>query len=147
MADTTIRKMTESDLDRVVAMEKEIFSDPWDYNAFDSDLKNEHCWPVVAEQDGTIVGYSISYIVTDELQIGNFGVGELFKRQGIGKKMMAEIIKIAQGKNCDSIYLEVRESNKAAQALYYSFGFEAVGRRIGYYRSPRENAILMAKEL
>ncbi len=61
--------------------------------------------------------------------------------------MMDEIIKIAQEKSCDSIYLEVRESNKAAQALYYSFGFEAVGRRIGYYRSPRENAILMAKEL
>ncbi len=60
MAEITFRKMTESDLDRVVAMEKEIFSDPWDYNAFDSDLKNEHCWPVVAEQDGTIVGYSIS---------------------------------------------------------------------------------------
>jgi [ribosomal protein S18]-alanine N-acetyltransferase len=147
MTDTAFRKMKESDLEKVVAMEKEIFSDPWDFNFFDSDLKNEHSWLIVAEQDGEIVGYGVLYIVADELQIGNFGVGESFRRQGIGKKMMAEIIKIAAERSCDSIYLEVRESNKAAQALYFSFGFEAVGRRIGYYRNPRENAILMAKEL
>jgi ribosomal-protein-alanine acetyltransferase len=147
MTNTTFRRMKESDLEKVLAMEKEIFPDPWDFNAFDSDLKNEHSWLLVAEQDGEIVGYSVLYIVADELQIGNFGVGEAFRRQGIGKKMMTEIIKIAEERSCGSIYLEVRESNKAAQALYFSFGFESVGRRIGYYRSPRENAILMAKEL
>jgi ribosomal-protein-alanine N-acetyltransferase len=147
MPEVTFRKMKEMDLEDVVKMENEAFSDPWSYDSFKSDLENEKSWPIVALHNDTIVGYSTLYIVAGELQIGNFAVATLFRRQGIGKKMMDEILKIALERGCDSIYLEVRESNEPAQALYHSFGFEAVGRRMGYYRNPRENAILMAKEL
>ncbi len=147
MPNVTFRKMKETDLVDVITIEKETFSDPWNYDAFKSDLTNELCWPIVALVDGVIVGYSVLYIVAGELQIGNFAVKPARRRQGIGKKLMDEIIKIAGGRQCYSIYLEVRESNKPAQELYASFGFVTVGRRVGYYRKPRENAILMAKEL
>ncbi|HBC46329.1 MAG TPA: ribosomal-protein-alanine N-acetyltransferase [candidate division Zixibacteria bacterium] len=147
MAQILIRKMMEIDLESVVMIEKESFSDPWSYDSFWSDLANEISMPIVALQDDIVIGYSILYIVADELQIGNFAVATQFRRQGVGNKLMDEIIKIAVQRGCNSIYLEVRESNKPAQALYLSFGFKDVGRRNGYYRSPRENAILMAKEL
>jgi ribosomal-protein-alanine N-acetyltransferase len=147
MAEITFRRMKEKDLEEIVIIEKESFSDPWDYNAFKSDLNNEHSYSVVALQNDDIIGYGILYIVAGELQIGNFAVAAAFRRQGVGSKLMTEIVRIAEERKCDFIYLEVRESNKPAQALYTSFGFTSVGRRVGYYHSPRENAILMAKEL
>jgi ribosomal-protein-alanine N-acetyltransferase len=147
MADVFFRKMRETDLVDVITIEKETFPDPWNYDAFKSDLANEMSWPIVGLLNELIVGYSVLYIVAGELQIGNFAVAQSRRRQGIGRKMMDEIIRIAQERHCDSIYLEVRESNRPAQELYASFGFVNVGRRIGYYRKPRENAILMAKEL
>ncbi len=139
--------MKDKDLVEVVEIEKETFTDPWSYDAFNGDLANELSWPVTALVDGKVVGYSALYIVADELQIGNFAVAPQYQRQGIGRKMMNEIINIAGQRECTHIYLEVRESNNAAIALYASFGFVNVGRRVGYYRNPRESAILMAKEL
>lgn len=147
MSEVIFRKMKEMDLIAVVEIEKETFPDPWSYNAFKSDLANEMSWPIVAVLDEVLVGYSALYIVAGELQIGNFAVVPAFRRKGIGKEMMNEIIRIAGERNCDNVFLEVRESNKAAQALYESFGFASVGRRVGYYRQPRESAILMVKEL
>jgi ribosomal-protein-alanine N-acetyltransferase len=147
MGDVTFRKMKEKDLVDVIAIEKETFSDPWNYDAFKSDIANELCWPIVALSDGAVLGYSVLYIVAGELQIGNFAIAPVRRRQGLGKKMMDEIISIARERHCDTIYLEVRESNKAAQELYAAFGFVNVGRRVGYYRKPRENAILMTREL
>lgn len=147
MPDVTFRKMKEKDLIEIVAIEKETFSDPWNYDAFKSDLNNEMSWPIVAVLDEAIIGYSVLYIVVGELQIGNFAVAPLFRRQGVGRKMMNETIRIARERSCDCIYLEVRESNGPAQALYDSFGFMTMGRRVGYYHHPRENAVLMVKEL
>jgi [ribosomal protein S18]-alanine N-acetyltransferase len=142
----TIRKMKEKDLEVVAVMEKQIFPDPWSYDAFRSDLNNEMAWPLVAVIDDIVVGYACLYIVAGEVQIGNFAVSTDYRKQGIAKVMMNEIIKITQDRKCDSIFLEVRESNVPAQNLYSSFGFNSVGRRVGYYRNPRENAIIMAKE-
>jgi [ribosomal protein S18]-alanine N-acetyltransferase len=143
----TIRKMREKDLETIAVMEKQIFPDPWSYDAFKSDLNNEMAWPIVAVIDDVVVGYTCLYIVAGEVQIGNFAVAIDYRNQGIAKVMMNEVIKITQDRKCDSIFLEVRESNLPAQKLYSSFGFNSVGRRVGYYRNPRENAIIMVKEL
>jgi ribosomal-protein-alanine N-acetyltransferase len=48
------------------------------------------------------------------------------------------------------LWLEVRESNLAAQALYRSTGFHVVGQRRGYYPDGphrRENAVVMSLNL
>ncbi len=147
MPDVTFRKMKDKDLVEVVEIEKETFTDPWSYDAFNGDLANDLSWPLTALVNNVVVGYCALYIVAGELQIGNFAVAPKFKRQGIGRKMMDEVIRVAREHECAYIYLEVRESNLAAIALYVSFGFVNVGRRVGYYRNPRESAILMAKEL
>jgi ribosomal-protein-alanine N-acetyltransferase len=60
---------------------------------------------------------------------------------------MNEVVRLAKLRNCEFIFLEVRESNTAALALYGSFGFKVSGRRNNYYRNPVENAIVMVKEI
>jgi ribosomal-protein-alanine N-acetyltransferase len=147
MSEIVVRKMTEKDLMDVVALEKEIFSDPWSYEAFRSDIGNSMALPLVAASGQSIVGYACLYVVAGEMQIGNFAVGPDYRRKGIGRILMTRLMEIAHERECDCIFLEVRESNQPARTLYESFGFIVVGRRVGYYRNPYENAILMAKEL
>lgn len=147
MSAITIRRMAEKDLERVTAIEQEIFSDPWSLNAFKTDLNNDMAWPLVVEFEDSVIGYTSLYIVAGEVQIGNFAVAAGYRKRGVAKKMMSEIIKIAGDHTCNSIFLEVRESNRQAQALYESFGFKFSGRRNNYYANPRESAVLMAKEL
>jgi ribosomal-protein-alanine N-acetyltransferase len=47
----------------------------------------------------------------------------------------------------EEVFLEVRESNRSAQALYLAYGFRAVGQRAAYYRNPREDALVLRLEL
>ena len=143
----TIRRMAEKDLERVSAIEQEIFSDPWSFNAFMTDVKNDMAWPLVVEFEGSIIGYTNLYMVASEIQIGNLAVTPGFRQRGVAKKIMSEILKIAGDHRCNSISLEVRDSNKPAQVLYESFGFKCSGRRSNYYANPRESAVLMVKEL
>ena len=44
-------------------------------------------------------------------------------------------------------FLEVRESNSAARALYNSRGFIEIGRRSKYYRRPVEDALVLRRSL
>jgi ribosomal-protein-alanine N-acetyltransferase len=147
MNDIVIRKMTEKDLKEITALEREIFPDPWSYEAFKSDINNAMAYPLAVIFGGVVAGYSCLYIVAGEMQIGNFAVSPDYRGRGIAKMLMNKLIEIARERNCDSIYLEVRESNQPARRLYDGFGFNVIGRRVGYYRNPFENAILMAKEL
>ncbi len=143
----TIRRMTENDLDRIHDIEKECFTDPWSLESFKSDLNNNMAYPLVVVSDKEIAGYSCLYIVSGEMQIGNFAVAKEYQGHGLGKMMMSEIIKLANDRSSEAIYLEVRESNTPAVNLYKAYGFRPVGRRKNYYRSPMESAIVMAKEL
>jgi len=139
--------MSEKDLSKVTEIENEVFSDPWSFNAFKTDLDNEMAYPVVAELEGLVIGYSNLYIVAGEIQIGNFAVAPGYRKRGVGKLLMNEILRIAGENSCRSIFLEVRESNEPAKALYMSFGFKPAGLRRNYYSNPRESAILMVREL
>lgn len=147
MSAITIRRMAEKDLERVSAIEQQVFSDPWSFNAFKTDLNNDMAFPLVVEFEDSIIGYTNLYMVVGEIQIGNFAVAPGYRQRGVAKKMMSEILKIAGDHNCNSIFLEVRESNRPAQILYESFGFKQSGRRNNYYFNPRESAVLMVKEL
>ena len=147
MSKVTLRKMAEKDLLRVSQIEKEIFSDPWSYDAFKTDLNNDMAYPIVAELEDNVIAYSNIYIVAGEVQIGNFAVAAGHRKKGIGRKLMNEIMRIGAEKKCSVIFLEVRESNEPARSLYASFGFKSAGMRRDYYSNPRESAIIMAREL
>ena len=147
MPEVLIRKMVHRDLDEVVAIENKVFTDPWTYNAFKTDLYNDMAYPMVAVFDEEVIGYACVYVVAGEVQISNIAVETEFRKRGVAKMLMNEILKITEDQNCSSVFLEVRESNKAAQELYISYGFKAVAKRDAYYRYPRENAIIMVKEI
>jgi ribosomal-protein-alanine N-acetyltransferase len=100
---------------------------------------------VVAEFEGSIVGYASAWNVAGEIQLNRIAVAGTFRRSGIGTLLMNGIIERLQRWKPRKILLEVRERNTAARAFYKSIGFYETGRRNNYYHD--DNAILLDLDL
>ncbi len=143
----TIRRMTYDDLDEVARLEKLCFADPWHRQCFEEELQHPFAIPLVAKLDLRIVGYTCLWYVDDQMEIANFAVSPEFRRKGIGRSLMEEVISETKKRGGTSLILSVRESNIPAATLYKGFGYIEAGRRKRYYRLPVEDAIIMVKEL
>jgi [ribosomal protein S18]-alanine N-acetyltransferase len=98
---------------------------------------------LVAEAGDGIAGYVVALDAADEGEILNLAVSESGRRRGLGRALVQQIIEVLSGRGVTKVYLEVRESNAPARALYTAFGFREVGRRKQYYRRPVEDAIVL----
>lgn len=143
----TIQKMQPQDLDEVLKIEKQSFSDPWSKQNFLTELELSFSWAWVAKLDKRLVGYSCSWEIEDELQIANLAVHPDLRNQGIGKKILQKILNRACQKKLKQVTLEVRESNQLGLKLYHGFGFFEIGRRKKYYQKPTEDGLILAKYL
>jgi ribosomal-protein-alanine N-acetyltransferase len=100
---------------------------------------------LVAEINDQIRGFLVARIAGDEAEILNAAVDAAHRRKGMGSALLSAAISVAQAHNAKNLYLEVRESNRAAIAFYVSHDFAKTGHRRGYYSSPTENAVVMKK--
>lgn len=137
--------MNESDLNRVAAIERECFSDPWSREAYFGILGNPSYAVWCAEESGQVIGFAAMQWVLDEGYICNIAVMEEHRRKGAAHRLIDALCKTAGEQNLSFLTLEVRESNLAARNLYERHGFRIEGRRKNYYQSPPEDAILMTK--
>lgn len=142
-----IKKMGVDDVDEVVEIENQSFSDPWKKEFFLDEISNALAYPLVAKLNQNVVGYACLWIFLGELQIANIAVTPLFRKKGIGEKIMEKIISYAELNFLKRITLDVRESNKEAINLYNKFGFKIVGKRGNYYRFPVEDSLILEKIL
>ncbi len=101
----------------------------------------------VARTDGDDVGYCCALYIADSADIGALCVREDFRRRHLADVMLGGIIETLAGKGVKDVFLEVRESNAGAIALYAAHGFRAVGKIKNYYCSPAEDAVRMALEI
>lgn len=97
---------------------------------------------VAAAPDG-VAGYVIAQDAADEAEILNLAVAPARHRGGIGRALVERALATLAGRGAWRVFLEVREANAAARALYAALGFEEVGRRPEYYRRPVEDAIIL----
>ena len=142
-----IRETKPEDVPAIAELEKQCFSAPWSENMILSSLESRlSCW-LVAEIDGTIAGYVGSESVLDSADMMNIAVAQEFRRQGVGVALVNGLISRLQSKSVAFLLLEVRVSNKPAIAMYEKLGFLQVGLRPRYYCNPREDALIMRKEL
>jgi ribosomal-protein-alanine N-acetyltransferase len=155
----TIRLATLRDLPAMLAIERASFSDPWGADAFTTALGLEQMRVFVAEQGGEahgavgadaarrVVGYVVALAAGAEADIADLAVASEARRRGIGRMLLEHIIAELGYEGVRSVYLEVRESNRAARAMYEVGGFEAVGVRRRYYRQPVEDALILRREI
>ena len=141
-----IRNMMQADILQLAEMEKMCFSDPWSVSAFEYELKNPLSVWLVAAEGQCVIGYVGSQTVIDESDVMNIAVLPQYRRQGVGERLICELITRLNDKGSKSLTLEVRVSNAPAIALYNKLGFQQVGRRPNYYRNPKEDAYILRKE-
>lgn len=144
MCDVIVREMHEKDIDGVLRIEKLSFATPWSREAFVIEMTtNKLAKYIVAEKDGSIVGYAGLWFIIDEGHITNIAVDPQYRGQGIGALLVEELINISEKKGITNLTLEVRVSNTAAKSLYKKYGFQDCGIRPGYYADTKEDAIIM----
>ena len=142
-----IRKMRVDDVSAVVELDKISFSLPWPERSFRFELTDNpasRCW--VAEMDGKVVAMIVVWLIVDEAHVANIATHPEYRRQGIGMRLLAYALRHMLQEGARSSFLEVRESNIAAQEMYRKFGYEVTGRRRHYYRDNDEDALLMHLE-
>lgn len=135
--------MEERDLDRVVQIEEENFSVPWSRKSFLDSLVLSHTLYVVAEQQGQIAGYCGCYQILEEAEIVNVAVDKAFRRRGVGRQMLEELMRLGKERGSFAYTLEVRAGNVPAIHLYESLGFVSFGIRRNFYEKPKEDAVIM----
>ena len=141
-----LRPATLHDVDAVHAIERASFSDPWTRASFVSLVGNRAVsFRVAEEPEGGIAGYVVAWFVVDEAEIANIAVAPERRGARVGASLLDGVLSEATARGCVAAYLEVRESNAPARALYASRGFAQVGRRRGYYRRPVEDALVLRR--
>lgn len=142
-----IKTMTEDHVPQIAEIEKLCFSDPWSEKSVAFELSNRLSLWLVALDGDTVAGYVGSQSVLDEADMMNVAVHPDYRRQGIGRDLVLTLTEALQKKGIRGLMLEVRQSNAPAIALYEKLGFQQVGLRPNYYRNPKENALILRKEL
>jgi [ribosomal protein S18]-alanine N-acetyltransferase len=98
---------------------------------------------LVVEQDGKVVGFIVGQQLEDEWEIENIAVTGEARRCGLGSRLVGELLDLVRSRGGKTVFLEVRESNRAARSLYEKWAFIEVGRRKMYYQNPAEDALLL----
>ena len=148
MTSLRIRRMTFLDIDGVWAVESQVFNNPWSRSAFvDEMTDNDLAHYLVLEDQGMIAGYAGMWIVVDEAHVTNIALLPDYRRQGLGEKLVRELIKTARERYAVMMTLEVRPSNTVAQSLYSKLGFLPQGIRRAYYSDNQEDALIMTCKL
>ena len=155
--------MAESDLDSVVELEKTAYAHPWSRRHFSDSLQAAYpAWLLLGQvrpgevahpvrADGhCLLGYWVAMPGVDEVHLLNITVAPAQQGQGWGRFLLDALVLWSRSQQAHTLWLEVRDSNTRARALYERYGFKTVGVRRGYYPAGprgREDAVVMCLDL
>ena len=146
--DQYIRKITNFDMEPILAIENEAYEFPWSKGIFQDCLTSSYQF-YVYEVDDEIRGYIIFSTVLDEVSLLNICIAPEYQQKGYGRDFLNWLISYVKTQGFKTLYLEVRRSNKSAINLYESIGLNEMGIRENYYpaKKGKEDALLFAGEL
>ena len=135
----------ESDLDGVLSVEQESFTNPWTKDMYAWELQNRSlCHILVARTpDCEVAGFCAFWLVFDEIHINNIAVRARYRGHGIGTAILRRVFDEGKRLGATRATLEVRASNEGARRLYERLGFHVAAVRPHYYSSPVEDALIL----
>jgi ribosomal-protein-alanine N-acetyltransferase len=139
----SIRPYTDEDLDALVAIELEAFPSAWSRETLAAILERVDADCRVLEEEERVVGFVIVLFEAAGLHMANLAVAHDCRRRGLALGALEHVDELARARGAGQVYLEVRESNLAAQLLYQKAGYSAVGIAPGFYGD--EDAYRMLK--
>jgi [ribosomal protein S18]-alanine N-acetyltransferase len=146
----TLLAMTSAHLDAVLAIEVAAYAFPWSRGNFIDSIAAGYPARVLVDARGAMLGYFIAMSGVDEMHLLNITVAPVVQGRGHGRHMIASLIALCRAHAARQLWLEVRESNARARAIYTRLGFVQQGVRKGYYPAPfarREDAVVMSLRL
>ena len=146
----SMRVLTVGMLDAVLAIEVQAYTFPWTRGNFIDSIAAGYLTRALVAGDGELIGYFVAMPGFEEMHLLNVTVAARHEGQGHARRMLAELYALSASFAATAVWLEVRESNARARALYLREGFTEVGQRRDYYPAPqgrREDAILMTRLL
>ncbi|MGH9607318.1 MAG: ribosomal protein S18-alanine N-acetyltransferase [Terracidiphilus sp.] len=152
-AEIEVRHMAAADLPRILEIAQKLKNVPrWPPRAWLAALN-----PVAAPRrialiaagshDGTLYGFAVTSLLPPQAELETIAVNPEARRRGIGSRLIAAFVEELGRAEILEIFLEVRVSNRTAQAFYQALGFTQTGQRARYYIDPIEDAVLMSLEL
>ena len=146
----SLRVMSVGLLDAVLAIEVQAYTFPWTRGNFIDSLAAGYLMRVLQAADGEVLGYFVAMPGFEEMHLLNITVAAAHEGRGHARAMLASLYELCEPYGASALWLEVRESNARARALYLREGFDEAGRRRDYYPAPqgrREDAVLMTRLL
>ena len=137
-----LKKLDLYIFEEIGKIEKDSFFNPWSTEIYKAMYEKKGNLIFVSMCDGEIAAYALISDMYDVYELLKIAVRKDFRKQGLGKQLLEEIIEFCQ----KDIFLEVRRSNIAAVNLYAAKGFEQVGLRKKYYPDNDEDALLFKYE-
>ncbi len=141
----SIRAATAQDVPAIAAIEQMSYSHPWSAAQFYNELENQVSFTDLCSVDNEVAGYLCAWMVVGELEILRVTVRNDYRRLGLATQLLENAFVRFAGPQLQSAWLEVREDNYAAIALYEQLGFTVQGRRESYYPDG-EAALLMVRQ-
>jgi ribosomal-protein-alanine acetyltransferase len=141
-----VRDFRAGDVDAVLAIQQHsVTASMWTREHYLAVIRrqNDRRHALVIEDDGDVGGFIIGTKIGEEWEIENVAVKPDARRRGLGSHLVGEFISLAKIIGAKAIFLEVRESNRAARALYEKWAFTEEGRRKSYYKEPEEDALVL----
>jgi ribosomal-protein-alanine N-acetyltransferase len=135
--------LKESHFPRILEIEKDSNTAPWSEKSFKNELSNPQSVFIVAFLGSKIAGFGGLWLCVDEAHITTIAIAPEFRRNGLGKALMVQLLNRAQDKGMTCSTLEVRAGNEAAINLYKQLGYVDTARRRGYYPDNHEDALVM----
>ena len=139
----TIRPATPADIPRLMELERHAATAAhWaeaDYQRMFDAESAQRLALVLEEED--VQAFVVARGAATEWEIENVAVAGPARRRGLGARLLGELLNRLRARGAQAIFLEVRESNQAARALYEKWAFVESGRRKAYYRDPVEDAV------
>ncbi len=131
----------------IMRIEQSAFPTAWSAESIEQQISNARAIFLVAQAEKGIAGFSLNWIVADEVHMLKFAVDLRYRRRGIGRLLFESTCEAAIPLKGRIIWLEVRDSNTAAQDFYKAMGFQTIGRRKGYYGDTGEDALVMFNKI
>ena len=142
-ASPDVTRATPEDAAAIAALEALTFSSPYTEESVRDMLSSTIHPSFVVRDGGELLGYLLGQMIVPEGDLLRIAVRPSARRRGVGRKLIEAFLAYLQANGCTVCFLDVREHNAPAQALYTSYGFTPLDRRKNYYHLPTEDAIVM----
>ena len=128
-----LRPAKISDISNILMLEGQTQFDKYSQDSLTQMFNLDYYKIIVATLDDKVIGYIVATILFEDADILKIIVDSKFRRRGVGKQLIDNLLSICKENGVKKLHLEVRMDNSTAINFYEDLGFEYEFSRKNYY--------------